>query len=221
VNFINNTVMENTTMGVKYVITQKGTEMDPDFYTLVYDNDTHCVFQNDYYLGFGYLYQEQMPESDFYALPAEEATKLLSRYYYVTGSNDARSVHTDQPVQFDNVQLQANLVQLQKNRITDFAQNGNTFTGAVNNPYDGAVMLCIPLVYSENWVVCVDGEEVSAENINGGFVGIPLTAGKHSVSVAYVSYVYTIGVLCSVAGIAGYALFLLLRQRYYRKMRSV
>lgn len=39
--------------------------------------------------------------------------------------------------------------------MTDFAQDGNTFTGTRTNP-NASAMLCIPLIYSNSWTATVD-----------------------------------------------------------------
>lgn len=90
--------------------------------------------------------------------------------------------------------------------MTDFAQDGNTFTGTRTNP-NASAMLCIPLIYSNSWAATVDDQPVEIHNINGGLVGISLSQGAHEISLTYHDNTQQIGriigfstLICYVAG---------------------
>lgn len=315
VNFLNNTVMENTMLGVKYVICQAGTELDPAFYTRIYESDTHWAYRNEGFTGFGYVYQNQMAQNSLQTLPAQIAPILLSEYYFITGDDSAvivdgteklisqsllenitdasQCVITPQDgyyitgtgaqmaltlelneqfgsgvlyvdvytsiaeqmqlldangqllsaqayapaqntvalpiyagentrqvtlvlsgavqnmmlqnirlVYTDNAQLQTNLKSLRAQGITDIDQEGNTFQCAIS--VDSDSMLCIPLIYSDNWKASVDGVSVEIENVNGGLVGIPLGSGVHQIQLTYTAPLQTIGTVCSLVSFLGY-----------------
>ena len=87
----------------------------------------------------------------------------------------------------------ANLEELQQTCMKDLTQEGNTFTGTVNNVEDKQAMLCIPIVYNQRWRAQVDGKEIEIHNINGGLIGIELEPGEHTVKLVYENNVQNIG----------------------------
>lgn len=75
-------VLANTTLGVKYIIARSGTYMNPEYFEGIYDDGTYAVYKNRYWLGFGYLYQEEMTESTIpYSTTLEKAMQLTQAYY--------------------------------------------------------------------------------------------------------------------------------------------
>ena len=82
VRFEGTDLLANTMLGVKYVIAQRGEELSPDFYTKVWENETHSVYENRFWLGFGYLYTERIPGTGNTSL---ETAQNLSRGWFATG----------------------------------------------------------------------------------------------------------------------------------------
>jgi hypothetical protein len=81
--------------------------------------------------------------------------------------------------------LLENLRMLTENGMQDMRQSGSRFTGRITNPNSQTGMLCVPLIYSDNWSAYIDGVETTVRNINGGLVGIRIPAGDHRVTFAY------------------------------------
>ena len=98
------------------------------------------------------------------------------------------------------------LQQLQENTMTDFTQDGNTFTGTISNPNEEA-MLCIPMIYSSHWSATVDGETAQVHNINGGLIGISLSEGHHEISITYQDNTQQIGFAIGVVSFLIYVIF--------------
>ncbi len=77
--------LANNMLGVKYVIAETGTYMNPRYYKQVFHDQEHEVYENLYWLGFGYQY----PIQSISPLPAGstalEKTLLLSGSYSITG----------------------------------------------------------------------------------------------------------------------------------------
>ena len=60
----------------------------------------------------------------------------------------------------------------------------NVFTAKLENNIDGG-MLCIPIIYSTKWHASVDGKTTETYNINGGLIGVLVSAGKHDIRLEY------------------------------------
>lgn len=79
-------------------------------------------------------------------------------------------------------------------------------------------MLCVPLIYSQNWKVTVDNLPVKAENINAGLTGIPVSPGNHSVVIEYSDWTYRAGIWVSIASAAVFAVVVALYEIHRRKL---
>lgn len=77
-------------------------------------------------------------------------------------------------------------------QIFDTLKNGRFVTehvsstrisGTIRAEEKGIMFTSIP--YEKGWTVKVDGEKVTPEKIGGAFIGIPLSAGEHSIAMNY------------------------------------
>lgn len=338
ISFTGRDQISNSLLGVKYVITCPETQLDSDFYTLVSTSESYCLYENKYWLGFGYLYTQKMDEQHFLNLDEHTRALVLTDVYFDTESTNTvqytaseinddvettelngyirsfdlldylkktegcsvevqngelmiSATGEDPRLYFDisdlsddlsayfvrfefsgensttvqlfysgeseefnetnssiaaydsegndnvislsvdtgtkelrldpstdqqntkissirlyclnNAAVQTSLSQLQGNCITDFAQDGNTFSGTISNPNENA-MLCIPLLYSNQWTARVDDRPVEIHNINGGLIGIPLSEGDHEISLIYHDNTQQIGRCIGVCTFLGY-----------------
>lgn len=267
VRFAGDDLLANVMLGVKYVITPEGEEMDAAYYEKIHTMEGFSVWQNRYFTGFGYLYAAEEPAvrgtrlekllglsggchltgdgaengegspdgvltldlplmpSGTFVVPDIQDGWLLSglkvtleaaqpsdlrlyqpdgtlvdQVYYGAGETvcylDAVSLSEGCYIEggpVDSVQLVlvneeillVNLRMLTEIGMQDMRQSGSRFTGRITNPDSQTGMLCVPLIYSDNWSAYVDGVETTVHNINGGLVGIRLPAGDHQVTIAY------------------------------------
>ncbi len=86
----------------------------------------------------------------------------------------------------------------------DFIENAswetsNHFTGTMNMTTDGYFATTLP--YDEGFTVTVDGTEVDYECVDNAFLGFPLTAGTHQISITFHAPFRNVGILVSIAGI--------------------
>lgn len=68
--------------------------------------------------------------------------------------------------------------QNQNNFITDLKLDQNTFSGSIQ--LDSKQWVVTSIAYDRNWTLRVDGKEIEIINVNGGFIGFELEAGKHN-----------------------------------------
>lgn len=93
--------------------------------------------------------------------------------------------------------------------------SGGTYSAKVTAKKSG--MLCIPLLYSDNWTARVNGVKTGVENINGGLVGIPLSEGTSEVALVWQIPYFGFSVIFS--GIAFAAAIVLFIAPPFRKRR--
>lgn len=86
VRFDGRDLLANTMLGVKYVIARRGEEMNPVYYEQVYENETHIIYENRFWLGFGYLYEQEGEPGSVLADTSVETALNLSGTCYRTGA---------------------------------------------------------------------------------------------------------------------------------------
>lgn len=113
--------------------------------------------------------------------------------------------------------LIGSLEQLRLRGVTDWEETSDGFFLQLDTPSDA--MLCTALIYSNRWQAWVDGAEVSCVNVNGGLLGIPVTAGSHSIELVCRDPWSAWGTALSIVSVAVYCLGFVLWQR--RKKRRI
>lgn len=76
------------------------------------------------------------------------------------------------------------LTDLKETNIRNISFDQSTYRAEVDAG-DTKGMLCIPLLYSSHWKASVNEKEVTVQNINGGFVGLPLSEGVSRIEMKY------------------------------------
>ena len=108
------------------------------------------------------------------------------------------------------------LLQLGAYQIDSFTET--SFSGTVNAGYDGTLYTSIP--YDEGWHIEIDGEETAPIVIGQCQLGVPITAGEHTVKLKYTPKGLKIGALITVTAYAGCAAYFLLKHLRRRKISN-
>ena len=104
---------------------------------------------------------------------------------------------------------------LKENVLTDVELGNNKVTGQITlerNKY-----LCLTIPYSKGWKVYVDGERQKLYNANGQYMAVYLTGGTHNVTLKYSTPLLKEGALVSLAGVAIFAMQLVINKRKKRE----
>lgn len=93
----------------------------------------------------------------------------------------------------------------------------NKVSASVTCEGDAALMLTIP--YEKGWNIRVNGEKVQYEQVNGGFIGIGLSAGENVIEMQFEVPGLKAGIAMTCLGFLGFAVW---RGggRYYRENRK-
>lgn len=92
------------------------------------------------------------------------------------------------------------------------AGDGNRLEGSLSADTDGWLITSIP--YDEHFQIILDGEEVKAENVNMGFVGIPVAKGVHQITMTYQAPGRTLGMAAT-----GITIVILAADQIYRRKK--
>ena len=91
---------------------------------------------------------------------------------------------------------------LAKTDIKDALFRDDTYSATVYTKDKGGV-LCVPLLYSENWKAYVNGNKADLMNINGGMLGVTLEKGENRVMIRYAVPYFKVGMYVSLAALVG------------------
>lgn len=72
---------------------------------------------------------------------------------------------------------------LQATDIRNVSMDGASYRAEITTQKEG--MLCIPLLFSDNWTALVNGRPANVQNINGGLVGVALPEGTSEVILTW------------------------------------
>ena len=136
--------------------------------------------------------------SGFYLTKSENESELLSQYATI----DTSSLCLEQA----NLALE----QLQKESLYDISYVDHELSGKINNTEIADAMSCLPIFYDNRWSTYIDGQKVTAYNINGGLTGISISPGEHDVRLTYSDPMIYVSICISGLALMGMALYLLL-----------
>ncbi len=129
------------------------------------------------------------------------------------GTNEGR--YTIENLKITSYDTGAVYVQAVKDRaaegfvIDKFSQNH--ITGSVDVKGDRMMFFSIP--YAKGWTMFVDGVKTPIQKVNIGFIGTPLTAGKHTIELKYRTPGLYEGGIISLISVAGYVIMLINRKK--------
>jgi len=106
------------------------------------------------------------------------------------------------------------VAKLKANAMTDIELGTNRVTGTVESDKNGLLFLSIP--YSTGWTALVDGKPVKTIRVNTTYTGVPVPAGKHAITLAYMTPGLVPGILAAVL-----AMLLFVAVRVFRRFSRV
>lgn len=99
--------------------------------------------------------------------------------------------------------------------LDSLSWQGNRLEGSIKVGEGEQLFLSIP--FEEDWQLQVDGHPAALQAVAGGFSGVALTPGQHSIQLSYIPKGMTLGIALSLLGGAG--VVLLAVWDYIRKRR--
>lgn len=120
----------------------------------------------------------------------------------------------------DNRQLMDTLfVDAEGMEITDGDAEQLQITYSNNHYLEGSIhldhanILLVALPDNPGWSVMVDGRKAETVTVNGGFIGIPLEAGSHTVTMNFITHGLKTGCVMMVLGLCSLAVLLYMERR--------
>ncbi len=118
----------------------------------------------------------------------------------------------------DEQVLSEALTMLSENSLTNVTYDSTHISGEIDLEKEGRVVLSVP--YEKGWAVTVDGQEAEPALFGGTFMAFDLSEGHHTISMHYVPYGRTAGILLSIVSIGAFGVITVLVRRRRKKRVS-
>ena len=176
-----------------------------------YDDMAHYhVWENEYYIPMGYVYDEYvlMEELDNMA-PGNRAGMML----HAVGLSAEQAIalsdvltHTDKGAYYSGYEsYYADSIARASKTVYNLTRTRTGVTAESSFEEDEFVFFSIP--WEEGWSAYIDGEAVSLEKVNVGFMGLVVPAGHHDIELRYRTPGLAAGALATLGGSAALGLY--------------
>lgn len=160
-----------------------------------YNNQSKGVLQSDRYTFSSYFKRENIL---IHLNEVEEAEDTLTVTFENAGDYSFGNVSViSRPFDEEQVTQEAQVKKENALEIKSFTDEH--IKGTIEVSEEGMLVTNIP--YTPGWQAYVDGQKVSTEKVNIGFVGLPLSAGEHAIEFVYETPFLKIGVIMSIVGL--------------------
>jgi len=207
---------------VKYVLRKdNGSDLTARGYTKVGGAGDIRIFENGYFIPFGFTYDQYFTESQFKQLPTNKKDISLLQGAVISDEDvsNMTSLTAFDPQQVDPSQFTfprfQQDVNARKNGTFNMTQFEHDYlSGNVN--FDKEKLLFFSIPFDKGWSMYVDGKEVEVLKVNIGFMGTVIPAGEHQVELKHSRLNITVLTLASILGLLLYVSLIF----WYRRQRG-
>lgn len=169
----------------EFFVSEEGKTKMPGWVKLDSQNG-FTIYENEYYIPYGFYYDDYITEEDYYNCP-ESTRHLLLLKAMVLKSEDmvkyadtAKNTATYSDFDYNTASYFSDCTKLQKNACTDFSYDniGFTATAKVDGERDRLIFFSVP--YEPGWSATVNGESAEIVKVNIGFMAVKVPAGQES-----------------------------------------
>lgn len=216
---------------VKYYYNRKSddeTEFDknnlPGF-SKVGSNDYFDIYQNDYFVNMGFPYEFCVSDEKLAEKGDTVRERALMKALVLTDSQIKKYSDIIDEVKLSDISsLGKNdyLALCTEKRQTcsdSFSFDSHGFTSEINLSEPRLVFFSVP--YSEGWTAEVNGKPADVEKVSYGFMAVRADAGVNEIVFRYETPGLKAGIIISITGIAGLALYLLICRRKKNRSETV
>ena len=218
-------------LSVKYLVARQGGDsfIDEDGRTKMYGFsyiDTQQgfdIYENENYIPYGFSYDVYVTEDKFEKYYTSEKAKLMLKAIVLNPFQVKKYGHMFQSLDecygdgnnlyLSNSSMTEDCERLRETAATSFKTGKNSFEATVTREKETLVFFSIP--YDEGWRAYVNGEEVVIEDVNMGFMAVPVKAGDSTIVFEYETPGLKTGIIISSA-----ALLVLIAYMVYFSLRK-
>lgn len=148
------------------------------------------VYQNDYYVPFGFTYEKYCNQSQFDTVGKESREIFLLDSILLSNQQIAKYGHLLQSTNNDSTYFGeddylAFCGERRKEVCDSFVMDGRGFTATIDLAKENLVFFSVP--WESGWTATVDGVPVDVEKVNVGFMAVLVSAGEHTIRFNYMT----------------------------------
>ncbi len=183
---------------------------DLEIYQYFDTQGEYDIYKTDYALPMGFAYDTYFPIKS--AKGTNFADKLMVRSVFLTDEQiekygDILTKDTTDFVYSKN-QFLIDAKEKIKNGVIQFSVTKEGFTAKTR--YDSEKLVCFSVPYCKGWSAQINGQPAEVDKINGGLCGIRVPEGLCEITFTYRTPGLTIGIICTVAGILLFAIYMVI-----------
>lgn len=183
---------------------------DLEIYQYFDTQGEYDLYKTDYALPMGFAYDTYFPIESVKG--ANYADKLMVRSVFLTDEQIDKygDILTKDRTDFvySKSQFLLDAKDKIKNGVIQFSVTKEGFTAKTR--YQSEKLVCFSVPYCEGWSAEINGEPAEVDKINGGLCGIRVPEGLCEITFKYRTPGLTLGIICTVAGIAFLALYIVI-----------
>lgn len=183
---------------------------DLEIYQYFDTQGEYDLYKTDYALPMGFAYDTYFPIESVKG--ANYADKLMVRSVFLTDEQIDKygDILTKDKSDFvySKSQFLLDAKDKIKNGVIQFSVTKEGFTAKTR--YQSEKLVCFSVPYCEGWSAEINGEPAEVDKINGGLCGIRVPEGLCEITFKYRTPGLTLGIICTVAGIAFLAIYIVI-----------
>lgn len=183
---------------------------DLEIYQYFDTQGEYDLYKTDYALPMGFAYDTYFPIESVKG--ANYADKLMVRSVFLTDEQIDKygDILTKDRTDFvySKSQFLLDAKDKIKNGVIQFSVTKEGFTAKTR--YQSEKLVCFSVPYCEGWSAEINGVPAEVDKINGGLCGIRVPEGLCEITFKYRTPGLTLGIICTIAGIAFLALYIVI-----------
>ncbi len=210
-------------LGVKYLLARKDGDSFTDdvgepkmpgfeFYS---HEEGYDVYVNNNYLPYGFAYNYYMTEEQCDSYEDKQRSNMMLKAMLLNDEQIAKyggllknlsdysgydviDPYSDPAYNFfcDEEEHERDVAELNKSAISSFTRTKKGFEAEITLDKDNLVFFSIP--YDKGWSATVDGEPVSIEKVNKGFMAVLAKSGTNEITFTYTTPMGRLGVIITI-----------------------
>lgn len=219
-------------LGVKYLLERNGGETFTDdmgqpkmsgfkFYS---NEGKYTVWENENYLPYGFTYDYYITKEQCDELEASRRSNMMvkaillsdeqiAKYGYfldnieeadISEWGQAGSVHS---FMLDTEELEKDAADRRASAVSGFERTKNGFKAEISTTRDQLVFFSIP--FERGWTAKVNGAKVGVEQVNVGFMAVPVSSGDSEIVFEYENPNLRLGIIISFGAILVFVIYIL------------
>lgn len=171
------------------------------------------IWQNDCYIPMGFTYDYYVTERDYdEGFTKSERGNLMLRAIVLSDEQEAKYADILEPLpsektSFNESSYHADCLNRADMSCNSFTPDSKGFSASIELQKPNLVFFSVP--YHEGWRAYVNGEEVSVEQVNIGFMAVECGAGHSDIRFEFETPMLRLGAVCSVFCIGAFAVYAL------------